>query len=552
MLDLWYKNAVIYAVDIEKYADSDGDGVGDIRGLHDRLEYIATLGVTCLWLLPFHPSPRRDNGYDVVDYFGIDPRLGDIDDFQALVQRAGELGIRLMMDLVMAHTSDEHPWFRASRRDARSRYRGYYIWSDAPRTVPVGHSSAFPGEETTVWTYDAEAHSYYYHRFYAFQPQLDFGNPEVRREAYQVMDFWLAMGVAGFRVDAVPMMVGPDPAVGGYRDTHGWLRELREAVTRQQPTAALLGEVDLATHQLVEYFGEGDEMNMLFDFFLNGYLWLALAIEDCEPLIKAMRQLPAGPRTCQWVNFLRNLDELNLGWLRPEDRERVYERFAPREEMRVYERGIRRRVAPMLRDPRRAKLAWALMFSLPGTPMIVYGDELGLGEDLQAPGRDAVRPLMQWSSHRNGGFSSAAARALVRSPLDSGPFSYKRVNAEDQRGDPGSLLSFMTELIAVRRRCPEFALGEWHAFGTACRGVMAHHCIWKDGHVVAVHNLCGKPQEVEIDIRDHHVRQLLPLIGEGTERQVEEGVFSVGLDPYGFRWYRVSSRPDKEGVTLSW
>lgn len=390
MHEEWYKSAIFYAIDVEKFADGDGDGVGDFHGLLEHLDYIDQLGVTCVWLLPFYPSPRRDNGYDVTDYYSVDPRLGTLDDVVTFVRAAGERGIRVMVDLVMNHTSDEHPWFQAARRDRASRFRGYYTWTDSPDVLSPhsGHGSAFPGEEHSVWTFDETAGQFYYHPFYSFEPDLDFDNAEVVTEAHRVMDFWLSFGVAGFRMDAVPIMLGLDgPRVEQPRDPHGILRGFARLAAERRPGAVLLGEVDVDPGQLVKYFGDGDELNMLLNFLLNDSLFLALTTERSQPVLRALEQLPAPPPHCQWVNFLRNLDELNLGWLSAEDRETVCARLAPDEGMRIYARGIRRRLAPLLDGDRaRLELAFSLLFSLPGSPLLTYGDEIGLGDDLSVPG----------------------------------------------------------------------------------------------------------------------------------------------------------------------
>lgn len=548
MHEPWYKDAVMYAVDVEKFADGDGDGVGDFKGLLGRLDHIAHLGATCLWLLPFYPSPRRDNGYDVTDYYGIDPRFGTLDDFTDVIQEAGARGIRVIVDLVMNHTSDAHPWFRAGRRDPRSRFGRYYIWEDAPPPVPLGWGSAFPGEESTLWTYDDVARSYYYHRFYRYQPQLDAGNAEVREQMCRVMEFWLELGVAGFRMDAVPIMVGPDPAVGRYRDTHGWLREFRSCVAERRRDTVLLGEVDLDTDKLVEFFGEGDELNMLLDFFLDSHLFHAFATGRAEPVTRALRQLPAIPSDGQWANFLRNLDELNLGWLTPEERGVVYDAFAPEEGMRIYDRGIRRRLAPMLGGDRaRLEMAFSLLFSLPGAPLVAYGDEIGIGDDLSLGGRDAVRVPMQWSAGENAGFSTAHKRQLVRPVVSTGRFGHKRVNVEDQRRDPDSFLNWMRRLVSMRRSTPEFGKGAWQSLTTGSVSVFAHQARWRNWTAIAVHNLSDKPATAHLEVRDHTDVLLDDLFGNGVQHMLDPlGVYTIELPRYGYQWYRVRvERPER-------
>lgn len=536
----WYKSAIVYAVDVEKYADGDGDGVGDFRGLTSRLDYLSWLGVSCVWILPFHPSPRRDNGYDVTDYFQVDPRLGTLEDFSDFVKRAGERGIRVMIDLVMDHTSDQHPWFQAARRSRSSRYRDYYVWADMPSADTACQGPVFPGEQDGVWTYDDVAGAYYYHRFYAFQPNLDLANEEVRRQVDRVMDYWLCFGVAGFRMDAVPIMLGlDDPRLRKPRDPHGVLRDLRALVQRRRPDAALLGEADVEAEQIVKYFGDDDELNMLFNFLLNNWLWLALAQERKEPLLRVLEQLPAATSAGQWVNFLRNLDELNLGWLSDEDRDFVLQRFSPDPATHIYGRGARGRLAPLLGgDRRRIELAFSLILTLPGTPMLPYGDEIGLGEDLSLPGREAARTIMQWSAGRNAGFSDAPRGRLVRKPASGDPFGFRKVNVEDERADAGSLLNAVRELLVARRDNEEFGLGSWHVLPTDTSAVLAHRCNWKDGIVLAVHNLCGNERRCELDLRDQQGRRLDDLLAAG-QHTLDDGWFHLTLPPYGFRWFRV-------------
>lgn len=551
MTDPWYKNAVVYAVDVEKYADSNGDGIGDLAGLTSRIDHIAGLGVTCLWLLPFYPSPRRDNGYDVIDHYSVDPRFGTLDDFIHLVHSAGERGIRVLIDIVADHTSVDHPWFCAARRDKHSRFRDYYIWTDSPPALPIGRQTAFPGEPggETVWTYDPIARSYYYHRFYDFQPQLDMSNREVRRELERIIDFWLALGVAGFRIDALPIMFGHDPAVPRRRYPALWLRELRAYVQQRSETAALLGEVDLAPGQLSEYFGDGDGLHMLLDFYLDAHLFLALASERKDAVLTALRQLPAPPHPGQWVNFLRNLDELNLGWLTAEERELIYSRFGPDPDMRIYDRGLRRRLAPMLGgDRKRLELTWSLLFSLPGTPMLTYGDEIGIGENLEQPGRDAARVPMQWSSERNGGFSSVRSENLVRPVVSGGRFGYQTLNVRAQAQDEKSFLNWFKTLVAARRSCPEIGSGSWSVLDTGSPSVLAHQCVWKDGTVVMVHNLSREMQPIALDLRDHRRVTVQPIFGPPDICEPEPGVCAVEVEPYGYRWLRVLPTPDtREG-----
>lgn len=542
----WYNDAVIYAIDVEKFADGNGDGIGDFAGLTNRLEYLERLGVTCLWLLPFYASPRRDNGYDVSDHYRIDPKLGTLDEFIWFVRLAGERGMSVIIDIVMDHTSDTHPWFQASRRDRLSRYRDYYTWTEQPPPTEPGKTGMFPGEETAVWMYDEVAGAYYYHPFYRFQPQLRMSNPGVQDELMHLLDFWMSFGVAGFRFDALPIMLGLDgPGVGRPRDPHAILQRARQLVSARRGDAALLGEVDSAAGHLSQYFGDGDQLNTMLNFQLNNYLFFALAAEQASPVIRGLRQLPNAPSRCQWVNFLRNHDELNIQWLPAEDRTVVWDTFAPDADMRVYGRGIRRRLAPMMGNRDKLQMAMSLLMSMPGTPQLFYGDEIGMGENLELPGRDAVRTLMQWSGRRNGGFSDVAPSKLTRPALADGPFGYRAVNVEDQIDDPDSVLSAVRDLIDARKICVEIGRGAWQSLPTQSSSILAHQIIWRDRMLVFVHNL-GQPRGQEIiDLRDHPVEHLELITGKGVRfRRIAERQYRVDVEKYGYAWFRVGHCAD--------
>ena len=541
----WYKNAIIYAVDVDRFFDSDGDGVGDFDGLLGKLDYLADLGVTALWLLPFYPAPDRDNGYDIKDYYGVDNKLGSLETFAEFVHRAGERGIRIVSDIVMNHTSDEHPWFQAARRDPESRYHHYYTWNEHPPPMPPDEGNIFPGQEVSVWSFDEVARKYYFHRFYHFQPDLNFACPDVQEEVQRVADFWLSFGVAGFRIDAASHMIAHDGVPGTERpDRHGLLRDLRAFAERRQPGTLLLGESDVEPEKLAAYFGDGDELTMLFNFALNNYLWLAFARGEAEPIVRLLRQLPALPEGGQWATFLRNLDEVDLERLSEEEREEVYAAFAPEEDMRIFGRGVRRRLAPMLGgDQARLELAFSLLFTLPGTPVLVYGDEIGMGEDLSRDGRSAVRIPMQWTGKRNGGFSSAKKADLVQPPVKEGPFGYKEVNVEAQQADEDSLWHCVRAMIHARRAAPELGHGSWHLFDTGTDAVLAHRSTWKEGVIVAVHNLSGEEQSLDLELRGQAGRRLRTLVGSGGGGEVEEEICGdthpVTLPPHGYRWYRI-------------
>jgi maltose alpha-D-glucosyltransferase/alpha-amylase len=540
MMTYWYKEAVIYGVDVDRFQDSNGDGIGDFKGLIERLDYLSDLGVTCLWVLPFYPSSHRDNGYDVVDYYAVDPRLGTLEDFIAFVRQAGERGIRVVIDVVMNHTSDGHPWFQAARRDRHSRYRDYYVWTDAPPPTPPEKANIFSGQESSVWTHDELAGAYYYHRFYHFEPDLNIATPAVGEEMQRILDFWLSFGVAGFRIDAASHLIEPKGLeTAKPEDPHAVLKGFRSFVSGRNSHTVLLGEVDVAPDCLATYFGQGDELNMLLNFFVDNYLFLALAEERADPLIRALTQLPSIPESGQWANFLRNLDELDLERLTEAERDRVYKAFAPQTGMRIFGRGIRRRLAPMMGgNRRRLEMAFSILFSLPGSPVLVYGDEIGMGEDLTLEGRKAVRTPMQWSDGKHAGFSTAASGKLISPVITKGRFGYKRVNVSAQAKAADSLLARIKQMIAIRRTCPEWGRGALQVIDTDEPSVLAHRCDWKGGSVLAVHNLANKRCMVNLHLGGAPGATLMPLLGNG-ECTPGKGAIRIRLGSYGYAWYRL-------------
>jgi maltose alpha-D-glucosyltransferase/alpha-amylase len=538
--DHWYKNSVVYGVDVETFADSDGDGVGDFEGLTERLGYVSRLGVNCVWLLPFFPSPNRDNGYDVTDYFGVHPRYGTLGDFAEFMTEAETHGLRVVLDLPVNHTSDQHPWFQKAR-EGHDRYRDYYVWVDDPEAADVDVEPIFPGQENEVWTYDEAADAYYFHRFYDFQPGLNYANPDVREEVRRILGYWLRLGVDGFRLDAASHMISAKGLESARPDDpHGVFRNFREFVATRNRDAILVGEADVEADRLDDYFGDGDELTMLYNFLLANYLFLGLARESAEPVVQGLRLLPSPPTRGQWLNFLRNLDELDLERLTESERESVFEAFAPDDEMRIYGRGTRRRLAPMLDGDRdRLELAFSLLFSMPGTPMFVYGDELGMGDDLSLPGRNPVRTPMQWSPAENAGFSTADAADLVRPVIDEGPFGYERVNVADQQRDPESLLNWMQRLVYTRRQHPEFGWGDLDVVETEPPGALVHRCGWEDSAVLAAHNLADEETTVSFDLTGDP--RLVDVFADRQYERVDGDSVECDLDGYGYRWFRVGS-----------
>jgi maltose alpha-D-glucosyltransferase / alpha-amylase len=538
--DLWYKNAVIYSLDLETFLDANGDGVGDFEGLIRRLDYLEYLGVDAVWLAPFQPSPNRDNGYDVADYYGVDPRYGSSGDFVEFMHQAKKKGIKVLIDLVVNHTSNEHPWFVEGRSAADSRYRSWYVWSkQRPRHWNKG--MVFPGEQESTWTFDRKAREYYFHRFYAFQPDLNMDNPQVRGEVQRVMGYWLQLGVDGFRVDAVPFVIeSVEPGRPDGKQKFEYLAEFRQFLQWRRGDAILLGEANVKPDESAQYFGEngGNGIHMMFNFWVNQHLFYALATEDVGPLIDAIEATQEIPATSQWAQFLRNHDELDLGRLSDEQREQVFQRFAPDENMQLYGRGIRRRLAPMLGDRDHEELAYSAMFSLPGSPVIRFGDELRMGDNLELDQRDAVRTPMQWADERNGGFSTADPDQLVHPVIEAGVWGCRHINVENQRRDPDSFLNWTANMIRLRKECPEIGWGSYAVLKTGVPGVLAMRYDWRGNSVLVLHNFAEQPHEVQLAIDDagdrlSDLRRADEIIAD------EDGSLHIRLDALDYRWFRV-------------
>jgi trehalose synthase len=547
--DLWWKTAVVYCVDIETFLDWDGDGTGDLKGLAQRIDYLAELGITCLWLMPFYPTPDRDDGYDITDFYGVDSRLGSHGDLVEVIRTAKDRGMRVIADLVVNHTSDRHPWFRSARSSENSPYRDFYVWRDSPPKEKV--PTVFPDQEKSVWQFDERAGQYYLHRFYKHQPDLNVANPSVRDEVAKVIGFWLELGLSGFRVDAVPFFIetlGVEGGEGALPDPHGYLHSLRAFLGRRVGDGVLLGEVNLPYDQQLEFFGgeQGDELTMQFDFITMQRLYLSLARQDAGALAETLQSRPEPPGDCQWATFVRNHDELTLDKLSEPEREEVFAAFGPEPEMQIYGRGLTRRLPPMLGgDPRRVRMVYSLLFSLPGTPVLFYGEEIGMGENLAAEGRLAVRTPMQWTPGKNGGFSTAPPSRLP-GPVTEGGFAPEHVNVEAQRRDPDSLLHFMALLIQRYRECPELGWGAFEVLDQPCGAVLAHRCTWDDASLVALHNLGEEPQTVQFKLADcDEQTRLVDLLCDGTTDVGAAGAVEVSLEAYGFRWLRVVRPGDR-------
>lgn len=535
--DLWYKNAVIYSLDLETFMDLNGDGIGDFEGLAKRLDYLHALGVDAVWLAPFQPSPNKDNGYDIRDYYGVDPRHGSGGDFVEFMHQANKRGIKVIIDLVVNHTSIQHPWFQEARSNPESRYRDWYVWSkEKPKDWDEG--MVFPGVQKATWTYDKKAKAYYHHRFYDHQPDLNIDNPEVRLEIQKIMGYWIQQGVAGFRVDAVPFILETqNPGEVSKKIRFGYLREMRRLVQWRRGDAILLGEANVKPEESQKYFGsEGEGIHLMFNFYVNQYLFYSLATGTTKKLIKALEKTRITFPNSQWAIFLRNHDELDLGRLSDEDRQVVFDQYAPEKKMQLYERGIRRRLPTMLGNRRQIELAYSVMFSLPGTPVIRYGDEIGMGDNLELEERDAVRTPMQWSDEEQAGFSKA--KKLVHPVIDSGPYSYKHVNVENQQRSDGSLLQWMTKIIKLRQECREIGWGDWAIMDTGMEPVLCMHYCYKNSSLLILHNFSGEAVEVVLNLKAKSETSLVDLFSVEENMQDEKGKHNICIQAYGYRWFR--------------
>ncbi len=542
--DLWWKNAVVYCLDVETFADGDGDGCGDFRGLIQKIDHLHRLGVTCIWLMPFYPSPDRDDGYDITDFYGVDPRLGTLGEFVEFVRTARDRGIRVIADLVVNHTSAQHPWFQQARSSPDNPYRDWYVWADEPPADgPQGVT--FPDKETSLWQFDDEAGQYYLHRFYKFQPDLNVDNPAVRDEIARIIGFWMQLGLSGFRVDAVPFLLENTGQADrdDLPDPHGYLADLRSFLSRRNGEGVLLGEVNLPYADTMAFFGKGDdELTMCFDFIGMQQMYLSLVRGDAGPLTEALRDRPPPPKDAHWASFVRNHDELTLDKLTEAQRKEVFDALGPKPDMQLYGRGLRRRLPPMVDgDQRQIRLVYSLLFALPGTPVLFYGEEIGLGENLKAEGRLAVRVPMQWTAEPGAGFSTADPSTFA-APLAEGAFSPKHVNVRDQSRDPDSLLSFFLHLVDSYRACPELAWGTVQVVdpGPNAAPVLAHRSDVGDVTIVALHNFADRKVTAELPLTGRAGCALFDVLAADGSRETvgDDATLKVTLPPYGFRWLR--------------
>jgi maltose alpha-D-glucosyltransferase / alpha-amylase len=546
MENRWFRNAIIYCVEVDIFRDGNGDGIGDFIGLREGLSYLTGLGVTCLWLLPFYNSPDRDDGYDVMDYLSVHPHLGDLGDFADFMSEANDRGIRVIIDLVVNHTSDQHPWFQAARRN-HPKYHNYYVWR-AGEPGDTSDQTAFPGKQSGVWEFDKFAKAYYFHRFYSYQPDLNTANPAVREEIKKIMGFWLALGVSGFRVDAAPFVIahkGAD-AVKQPHESFDYLDEFHEFLSWKRGDAILLAEANVAPSELLSYFGErGQRMTMVINFFVNPHIFLAVAERSPEPIERALRQLPQIPAQSHWAYFLRNHDELDLSRLSQAERATCFRAFGPMPTMQIFDRGIRRRLAPMLGGRLDLQLLmYSLIFTIPGTPILWCGEEIGMGDDLSQEERNSVRTPFQWTADAIAGFSVADPAKLFRPVIQKGPYSYRKVNVQALRRDPGSLLNYLERMIRTRKEYPEFSTGAYRVLETSApTKVFAHSCQDENGNaVIAAHNLTETRTRVVIKLWEKTFDHFIHLFDELPNEKIKTAQITLDLSPFGFSWIRLRQK----------
>jgi maltose alpha-D-glucosyltransferase/alpha-amylase len=535
----WYKEAIIYQVHVRTFFDSNGDGIGDFQGLAQKLDYVQELGVNTIWLMPFFPSPLRDDGYDISDYRSIHPRYGTLEDFKAFLAMAHERGLRVVIELVANHTSDQHPWFQESRSSQDNPKRDWYVWSDTDNKYR-GTRIIFLDTEMSNWAWDPISKSYYWHRFFSHQPDLNFDNPAVREEMWNVMKFWLEIGVDGFRLDAVPYLIEREgTSCENLPETHEVIRELRKKVDEEFPGTMLLAEANQWPADLRPYFGNGDEFHMAFHFPLMPRMFMGLRLEDRKPITEILQQTPAIPESCQWCLFLRNHDELTLEMVTDIERDYMYDIYASDKSMRL-NLGIRRRLAPLLdNDRRRIELLNGMLMSLPGTPIIYYGDEIGMGDNINLGDRNGVRTPMQWSGGGNGGFSTADPESLYSPPILNPVYGYQAVNVLSQRRFEHSLLSWMQRLIRVRRSSQVFGSGSIEFLYPANHRVLAYIRQLGKETVLVVNNLSSAAQAVELDLRRYKGNILIEMFGKNIFPRIGDLPYLLTIGPYQFYWFRL-------------
>lgn len=549
----WYQDAVFYELHVRAFYDDNGDGIGDFAGLTQKLDYLEWLGVDCLWLLPFYPSPLRDDGYDVSDFLSIAPSYGSTEDFRRLLDEAHRRGMRVIADLVLNHTSDQHAWFQAARRSPQAPTRHYYVWSDTDQKYAKARI-IFIDTEKSNWTWDPEAQAYYWHRFFSHQPDLNYENPAVRQAMLEVMSFWLDHGLDGFRCDAVPYLFEREGTLcENLPETHVYLKDIRRQIDERYQGRILLAEANQWPSDVRPYFGEGDEFHMAFHFPLMPRLFMGLRSEDRGPIIDMFKHTPPIPDGCQWCLFLRNHDELTLEMCSGEERDYMYYAYARDPQMRR-NIGIARRLAPLLdNDRRKIELLNSIVFTLPGSPIIYYGDEIGMGDNIHLGDRNGVRTPMQWTPDRNAGFSKADSSRLFLPLVADSVYGYQSINVEAQRQVPHSLLHWMRHMIAIRKQHQVFGRGTLEFLAPSNEKILAYVREYEGDAVLLVHNLAGSAQPVELDLRRFQGRSPVELFGESRFPPIGELPYLLSLGPYGSYWFSLpTARSWEREYGLEW
>ncbi|MDQ1409828.1 MAG: maltose alpha-D-glucosyltransferase / alpha-amylase [Acidobacteriaceae bacterium] len=537
--NLWYKDAVIYQLHVRTFCDSNGDGIGDFVGLTQRLDYLQELGTNTIWLLPFYPSPLRDDGYDIADYTTVHPSYGTLDDFKAFLTAAHNRGLRVIIEMVMNHTSDQHPWFQEARSSRDNPKRDWYVWSDAD-TKYQGVRIIFIDTELSNWTWDPVSKSYYWHRFFSHQPDLNFDNPEVFEAMWGIMKFWLDMGVDGFRLDAVPYLVEREgTSCENLPETHAIIKQIRKRLDQFYPGRLLLAEANQWPADVRAYFGDGDEFHAAFHFPLMPRMFMAVKLEDRKPIIEILDQTPAIPENCQWCIFLRNHDELTLEMVTDVERDYMYDEYATDKTMRI-NLGIRRRLAPMMEnDRRRIELLNGLLMSMPGTPIVYYGDEIGMGDNIYLGDRNGVRTPMQWNGGTNAGFSFADPERLYSPLISNSVYGYQVVNVDSQRRFSHSLLSWMKALIKTRNSYRVFSRGTMEFLRPSNHRVLAYVRELGNEKILVVNNLASSAQAVELDVQRYKGYIPIEMFGRNLFPRFGDLPYLLTLGPYQFYWFRL-------------
>lgn len=537
----WYQDAIFYELYVRAFKDSNGNGHGDISGLIEKLDYLQFLGIDCIWILPTYPSPLVDDGYDIADYYGVHEDFGTLDDMKQLIEEVHNRGMKIITDLVMNHTSDQHPWFQAARKDKTSPYYDYYVWSDTKNKYP--HARViFNDSLDSNWTWDEEAEQYFWHRFYPQQPDLNYDNPAVRQEILDIIDFWLGLGIDGFRADAVPYLFErEDTNCDNLPETHNFLKRVRAHIDITHPGRVLLVEANQWPRDVLPYFGDSDEAHMAFHFPIMPRIFMSLKKDDRAPMEDILAQTPPIPPGTQWCTFLRNHDELTLEMVTLEDREWMWEQYAPDPRMRL-NLGIRRRLAPLLdNDIRKLKLINSLLFTLPGSPIVYYGDEIGMGDNIWLHDRDGVRTPMQWNGSPNGGFSSAPEERLYSPVINTPEYHPEKVNVESQLRDQGSLLSFIRTLITLRKNHPALSRGDfqWAELENDHPPIAAYWRKHNDETALVIHNIANSTIETKVRLSENIVN-FSPLVGADVEYRLTPKTLTTELEPFQFLWLKAN------------